>query len=243
MINYFGTKKNLYPLFYYFQSSNWTEDHFVDLFGGGGSVTMDLQGIFPKRTWNDLYKPAYYFFKCLQEDFSKLREIIRNTGIEKARNNLYHFPTEDPWLLAASFYLYSETCFNGNAGSNWDVGISARKSYSISKLRKIRSVIEGVDFLNLNFRDIPNIPGAIYYADPPYDWEDRASKDIRSNSKYPRRRYFHEFSRQDHYDLRDYLSDKNFIVSHYDSDFYDHLYKGCQKIKLNYKEAIWVKRN
>ncbi len=240
MINYFGSKKNLYPLKQYFQSSNWTENSVVDLFGGGGSVTIDLKGIFPKRTWNDLYKPAYYFFTCLQEDYKKLRSIVLDLSIEQARNNLYHIPSDEPWLLAASFYLYSECCFNGNAGSNWDCGLSSRKNYSISKLGEIESNIRDVKFLNLDFRDVPRVPG-IYYVDPPYNWDDRASKDSRSNSRYPRRRYFHEFSESDHYDLREYLEGLKFVVSHFESDFYNRLYSDCQKIKLSEKEFIWVK--
>jgi len=243
MINYFGTKKT-YDLDIPEISKIIQDNHFIDLFGGGGSVTYNK----PKsvsEVWNEIYEPSYQFYKHLQNDFKTLYKRCFELTPIQAQRNLYGNITVDNLTIAASFFVYSETCFNGNAGCNWDVGLSSRKTVNLSKLHKLKRRFNDVEISNLDFRLILlKYPDHLVYADPPYVFDARGSKDNRNrNPKYtmPRRRYKHEFTEQDHIDLRYRLASRKFIVSGYESELYDDLYKDCKKIRLTEKEMLWVK--
>lgn len=233
MVNYFGSKKNiLIPGID--QDGPW-----LDLFGGGGSVTFNNPQV---TIWNDLYEPGVWFFQYLKSDFQTLykkcwdfssmsvyvAEIITN----------YHLHSK--LTVAAAFFVYSEKAFNGNAGCNWDVGLIKSKKVDLRKLAQLRKRFHNVEILNLDFREcLQKHTEEIVYADPPYVFESRKSKDTRSNSDLPRRRYFYEFTRQDHIDLANLLMNRKAIVSGYESDLYADLYKNFKKIRLKGEEIVW----
>lgn len=244
-LKYFGSKYSIFPLIEpHILSEINTPKTFVDVFGGGGGAIAGLSpGLFTLgETWNEIYKPSYSFFKCLQNDFETLESTCRKMTAEEGEYILYSLPHSESssLTLASAFFVYSEASFNGNAGTNWSVGFSKNGSKDLRKLRILRDRFKDVLITCLDFRLTIADKEAFYYADPPYDFDGRGSKDKRSpGSKLPRRQYNHEFKESDHIDLRRLLEGKNAIVSGYESDLYNHLYKDWQKIKITQKEVIW----
>lgn len=232
MLNYFGSKKN-----WKFNINN--DSPWLDLFGGGGSFTFNNPGV---TIWNDLYEPGVWFFQYLKNDFQSLYQKCWEfsshcISIAEIISN-YHL--HEKLTVAAAFFVYSEKAFNGNAGCNWDVGLISTKQVDLRKLHQLRRRFHNVAIMNLDFREcLQKNTEEFVYADPPYVFKSRKSKDTRSNSDLPRRRYFHEFTRQDHIDLAMLLSKRKAIVSGYESELYAELYKDFEKINLKGEEIVW----
>jgi DNA adenine methylase len=238
MVNYFGSKKNI-EIPGIDQDGPW-----LDLFGGGGSVTFNRPYTGHREVWNDLYEPGVWFFQYLKNDFQALYNKCWDfssltISIAEIISN-YHLHSK--LTVAAAFFVYSEKAFNGNAGCNWDVGLMSTKQVDLRKLHQLRRRFHDVEILNLDFRECLEYiddPETIVYADPPYVFESRKSKDTRSDSDLPRRRYFHEFTRQDHIDLANLLIKRKAIVSGLESELYADLYRNFEKIRLGKEEIVW----
>lgn len=262
--NYFGSKftiaDKLEPFFP-------DHIHWVDVFMGSMAVTLNKR---PSKieTVNDLNGDIVNFFRVLRNEPDKLYTQIYMTPVSRQEFN-------ESWVMegcsdlerARRFYVRSRQSFNsmGAQAKNkgWHMAKTSSRSNMSEVVSKWRNGIEKlgpvidriltIQIENKHFRDlIPAIdfPGALFYCDPPYIPESRASKND----------YKHEMTINEHTELAAMLHGikGKCMISGYDgkqsdetdSNLMGKLYRDFRKfefpVKFNnirngaVKECIWM---
>lgn len=186
--NYTGAKYKLLPqLFPLFPNEI---DNFVDLFGGGGEVSLNVKA--NSIVYNDKCKPLVNIFKNLDNDFvNEVKETIARYKLNKwnkdgfleirsvynnlLKDNLNRENAVVLYCLLAHAFNY-QIAFNSKGEYNMPSGAS-RSYFSKSLETKLNKYIDEIgkrnikfysdDFHNLSL-DNQDFKNTFYYCDPPY---------------------------------------------------------------------------
>ena len=254
-IAYFGQKWALYE---------WIKDYLpihserVDLFGGGGALSTLLPPC-DRHVWNDLYKPSVNFFRVLKADPDALIQNINNLldglTLDELKQCCKQFKISDlePEQQAARFYLNSHLSFaqtgtQAHTGWTTDNRKLSQDYLNPTYLWAVAARWRSIQIYNLDFRQmLTQTPATMFvYADPPYVWSCRKSKDSRHpNSDRPCRKYAHELGDADHVELIRLLQGRPVLLS----GFWSELYADCvprdwqivsKRIQSDEIEYLWI---
>ena len=174
------------------------ETKFLDLFGGGGDVTVNVP--YKEVTYNDLNKPLKDFLELtytntLTSIESRLYEVIDTFKLTSENKEGYlelrdYYNATDHYNLTieesvCTFYLLICHSFSNqiryNKSGNFDVPFGKRY-FNPSLRRKLKQFSKQikekeVTFLNKDFRDIDLSDYEVVYCDPPYTGTTAAYQD------------------------------------------------------------------
>lgn len=165
-------------------------DNFVDLFGGGGEVSLNVKA--NSIVYNDKCKPLVNIFKILDNDFvNEVKEIINKYKLDKWNKDgflelrsVYNNSLKDNLNRENAVVLYCllvhafnyQIAFNSKGEYNMSSGAN-RSYFSKSLETKLNKYIDEIgkrnikfyseDFHNLSF-DNQDFKNTFYYCDPPY---------------------------------------------------------------------------
>lgn len=252
--NYYGAKITWLEMLYSHFPLEF--EHIIDLFGGSFSVSLNYPGE-PVRTANEISQKITNFFQVLRDTPEELIRQIELTPYSKAEYDNCREASADPVESARRFYVRHQQSFlsQGTQKNGWriDRKKTCNRGRNVSLWRKseerlflVADIIRNnFQISNLDFREAIkrfDFDKAFFYCDPPYDKESRNSFD----------NYEFEFTEEDHIDLADTLKviKGKAMVSGYNSELYDELYKGWNKVEFPTKkrntgssevtEVIWM---
>ena len=241
--NYFGGKNTWLDELYAHFPAKFT--HLIDLFAGSLSVSLNYNGRAIK-TANEINGQITNFFEVLRSDEAKLIRLLQLTPCsQKEYENCWDYHP-DPLEQARRFYVRVRQSFFGlgaqRKNKSWHMAksqLNAQGGETVSKwnnaVDKLYEVALAIrhDFqvTNLDYQtciDKCDSEQAFFYCDPPY------LKNVRSSYKD----YKFEFSTADHVRLAEKLNKIKGLamISGYESDLYDELYKGWNKATLGIKK-------
>lgn len=258
-VNYFGGKftflDELYALFP-------KHTHYIDLFCGSMVVTLNKAPSL-MDTANDLDGDVFNFFKVLRDSPDELFRVIELTLVSRVEYDMA-FPIFEDNISdierARRFYVRCKMSFQGSGlkqhtGFNACVATSERSlsknvAKYLSSVKKLPDVVERLKTIQIENQDYEYIvnrydrEGTFFYADPPYELRKRNFK----------KWYNKEFENDiDHERLADVLGSikGKAMVSAYESDLYQSIYKDWNFIKLKPKghsmkkgikqqECVWL---
>lgn len=240
--NYFGGKFSLLEGLY-----SWFPDDFtnlIELFGGSLAVSLNYRGRVIK-TACEINGDITNFFQVLRENEAELTRLLLLTPCSELEYNRCWEPSDDRIEQARRFYVRVRQSFFGlgaqRKNKGWHLAkqkvnahggeVVSRWNNAIEKLHEVAEILrQDFQIINDDYRTVlqrMDFPKAFFYIDPPYPPEVRASYND----------YRFEFTRQDHIYLADELHAIKGLamVSSYESDLYDELYKDWNKIKFPVK--------
>ena len=175
---------------------------FVDLFFGGGAVTLWVAERYPdkKLIINDLNSEMMNMLFQMRDNWSEFRdhylrvsEVFLNTVGKEKRSALYYcyrkrYCWNYKWMseaeVAANLLVMMKTNFNGiwknykKFGSRYATCPGTckwtEKQFDIQKVEEFRDVLQRATLFNRSFQDVPIPENSWVYADPPY----RAVSDV-----------------------------------------------------------------
>lgn len=261
--NYFGGKFTWLEYLYKYFPDGFT--HLVDLFAGSMVVSLNYPGNVIK-TANEINSDITNFFEVLRDHEPELIRLLLLTPCSlQEYNNSWNKPeftnyTTDKIERARRFYVRVRQSFFGLGAQRKNKGWHMAKQHTNAKggetvsrwnnaLEKLHEVAEvlrsNFQITNLDFSDCIDkiqFQKCFFYCDPPYVAETRKSFND----------YKFEFSESDHIRLATKLHSTNAMamVSGYESDLYNNLYRDWTKIKFPSKlnnirsglvtEVIWI---
>ena len=208
---------------------------YIEPFGGAASVLLQKRPSLVE-IYNDSDNQVVNFFQVLRERESDLIRAVELTPWSRQEYEKSFLPSEEPLESARRFYVRqwqsisaSESCpgwrnvfrRGQNVTRQWND--SGSNLWAIaSRLKQVQ--IENQDALKLIQRT--DTADTLYYIDPPYVPNTRA--------KNHRKAYRHEFSDEQHEALAKLLNKISgmAVVSGYDCELYDDLYKGWEKVSI-----------
>ena len=180
-----GKSRALSKLFQFIPDlKDYTE--FREPFLGGGSVALEIGKRYPHiEIWvNDLYEPLYNFWKILQSDGQKLRDILvqlkqRHPDPSSAKKlfldakDYLAQPVGNSIDRAVSFYVVNKCSFSGLTESSAFSKQASESNFSmngIEKLPEYSRMIENWKITNLSYeRMLSDDLDSFVYLDPPYE--------------------------------------------------------------------------
>tara|TARA_R110002072_G_scaffold149349_2_gene297196 strand:- start:1395 stop:2243 length:849 start_codon:yes stop_codon:yes gene_type:complete len=265
-----GNKKNIVAFNYLGAKNAWLNylyphfpmhDHFVDVFGGSASVSLNKSKS-KIETFNDINKDVVNFFNVLRDFPKELLAQLALTPYSRAEfQNSWPIYDDDPIIWARKFYTRSRQSFAGlgtqKRGKGWLMAKMSGRSDLPEGVGKWRngweSLIQVADRLSefqIECRDFRKLIPAIdykeafFYLDPPYLLE---SRNCPSGSDYK-----HDLKNNDHIDLADLIKtiEGKAAISGYDSPFMHELYSDWFFVKFPIKrnnirfnpvqECLWM---
>lgn len=240
--NYFGGKFSWLEYIYDWFPDDFT--HLVELFAGSMVVSLNYRGRVIK-TACEINEDITNFFSVLRDHEPELIRLLLLTPCSEQEYIQCWEHSNDKIEQARRFYVRVRQSFFGlgaqRENKGWHMAkqhVNARGGETVSRwnnaIKKLNEVAEILrsDFqiINSDYRSVlPRIdfPKAFFYVDPPYPKQVRASYND----------YRFEFTDQDHIDLAAALhSIKGLaMVSSYESDFYNELYKDWRKVRFPVK--------
>jgi DNA adenine methylase len=207
---------------------------YVELYGGGASVLLRKPRAW-SEIYNDLDSDIVNLFRVIRNNANELREKLYLTPYSREEYRLAFYKTGDPLEKARRTIVRSFMGFGTNAilcdGSNHPGFRGNEKTAGKSPgnlwkdypeaLDAIIDRMRGVIIENKNALDlIPSLDSdkTVFYADPPYLPEVRG----------PGKDYRFEMTEEAHIRLAEILNKTKgaALVSGYDSELYNNLYKG-----------------
>lgn len=154
---------------------------FVDVFGGGGTVTLNRK---PSKldVFNDRHSGITAFYKCIQnrEKLDRLIEILEHLPHSREMHSTFMKEwgdEEDDVMRAAKFYYVVQVSFGGLCRTYG----RAVDPKSASQVQKARSNIKHFDYIHQRFKDVQienldwrmmfkdyDSADTVFYLDPPY---------------------------------------------------------------------------
>lgn len=204
-------------------------EHYVEVFGGGGSLLFAKQPCHGTETFNDIDSGLINFFRVLKDpvQFEVFRRLVSFTlysreEFEQSKTIVDNCKDNIHW--AYHWYIIARMSISGIHGSSWGYSVStahysapaSRYASSIDRLPQICDRLRSVQIENKGFRDlIPRhiAPNTLIYCDPPYLPETRGVNTV----------YKHEMSREDHEGFLVFLLSypQMVILSSYANSLYD----------------------
>lgn len=255
--NYFGGKFTWLEYLYAHFPANF--NHLVDVFAGSMCVSLNYKGNVIK-TANELNNDITNFFEVLRNHENELLRLLTLTPCSKQEyNNCWEYSNNNI-EQARRFYVRVRQSFFGlgaqRKNKGWHMAktqLNAAGGETVSKwnnaLDKLHAVAIEIrkNFQITNFDYLECIKktdhaNAFFYLDPPYPKEVRVSFND----------YKFEFTNSQHIELAHRLHNINgkAMISSYDSELYNQLYKDWQKVLLPCKknnirsgevqEVIWM---
>jgi len=178
--------------------------HFVDVFGGGGAVLLNRARV-RMETYNDIDRRLVNFFRVLRDHPEELVRRLRLTPYSRVEYERSKVESDDLVEDARRFAVAVNQSVMG-AGRGWSVHISrgARAHKPLSWQRyaeNLRTVSKRFLGVQVECRDALDLlrrfdcsPDMLFYCDPPYHPAGRVGK-----------AYEHEMSASDHEDFLDLL--------------------------------------
>ena len=180
-----GKSRALSKLFQFIPDlKDYTE--FREPFLGGGSVAIEIGKRYPHiDIWvNDLYEPLYNFWKVLQSDGQKLRDILiqlkqRHSDPSSAKQlfldakDYLAKPVGNSIDRAVSFYVVNKCSFSGLTESSAFSKQASESNFSVNGIEKLPDyslMIKKWKITNLSYEHMLSDEEETYiYLDPPYE--------------------------------------------------------------------------
>ena len=180
-----GKSRALSKLFQFIPDlKDYTE--FREPFLGGGSVAIEIGKRYPHiDIWvNDLYEPLYNFWKVLQSDGQKLRDILiqlkqRHSDPSSAKQlfldakDYLAKPVGNSIDRAVSFYVVNKCSFSGLTESSAFSKQASESNFSVNGIEKLPEyslMIKKWKITNLSYEQmLSDEEGTYIYLDPPYE--------------------------------------------------------------------------
>ena len=180
-----GKSRALSKLFQFIPDlKDYTE--FREPFLGGGSVAIEIGKRYPHiDIWvNDLYEPLYNFWKVLQSDGQKLRDILiqlkqRHSDPSSAKQlfldakDYLAKPVGNSIDRAVSFYVVNKCSFSGLTESSAFSKQASESNFSVNGIEKLPEyslMIKKWKITNLSYEHmLSDKEGTYIYLDPPYE--------------------------------------------------------------------------
>ena len=180
-----GKSRALSKLFQFIPDlKDYTE--FREPFLGGGSVAIEIGKRYPHiDIWvNDLYEPLYNFWKVLQSDGQKLRDILiqlkqRHSDPSSAKQlfldakDYLAKPVGNSIDRAVSFYVVNKCSFSGLTESSAFSKQASESNFSVNGIEKLPEyslMIKKWKITNLSYEQMLSDKEKTYiYLDPPYE--------------------------------------------------------------------------
>ena len=180
-----GKSRALSKLFQFIPDlKDYTE--FREPFLGGGSVAIEIGKRYPHiDIWvNDLYEPLYNFWKVLQSDGQKLRDILiqlkqRHSDPSSAKQlfldakDYLAKPVGNSIDRAVSFYVVNKCSFSGLTESSAFSKQASESNFSVNGIEKLPEyslMIKKWKITNLSYEQmLSDKEGTYIYLDPPYE--------------------------------------------------------------------------
>jgi len=180
-----GKSRALSKLFQFIPDlKDYTE--FREPFLGGGSVAIEIGKRYPHiDIWvNDLYEPLYNFWKVLQSDGQKLRDILiqlkqRHSDPGSAKQlfldakDYLAKPVGNSIDRAVSFYVVNKCSFSGLTESSAFSKQASESNFSVNGIEKLPEyslMIKKWKITNLSYEHMLSDEEETYiYLDPPYE--------------------------------------------------------------------------
>ena len=180
-----GKSRALSKLFQFIPDlKDYTE--FREPFLGGGSVAIEIGKRYPHiDIWvNDLYEPLYNFWKVLQSDGQKLRDILiqlkqRHSDPSSAKQlfldakDYLAKPVGNSIDRAVSFYVVNKCSFSGLTENSAFSKQASESNFSINGIEKLPEyslMIKKWKITNLSYEHMLSDEEETYiYLDPPYE--------------------------------------------------------------------------
>ena len=180
-----GKSRALSKLFQFIPDlKDYTE--FREPFLGGGSVAIEIGKRYPHiDIWvNDLYEPLYNFWKVLQSDGQKLRDILiqlkqRHSDPSSAKQlfldakDYLAKPVGNSIDRAVSFYVVNKCSFSGLTENSAFSKQASESNFSVNGIEKLPEyslMIKKWKITNLSYEHmLSDEEGTYIYLDPPYE--------------------------------------------------------------------------
>lgn len=174
-MNYAGNKFFMLPTlkhFFYDVRDYYKIDHFYDLFGGGGNVSINVD--FKYVHYNEINTNLVDMFQeIIKQGPDIIPDIVLRDTFYEVRNNKNKYPG---WYTYAIDYIAS---FRGNIagvkrGYTFKSDDDITEEYIRQSKRRKQSAVETALALknciitNKDYRDVEIVDGSIVYMDPPY---------------------------------------------------------------------------
>jgi len=227
------------------------DNHFIDLFVGGGSVLLDVAERYPKHLLyaNDKDYWMYCFWKIVSgedlNNFNKLLILMEAKPTLDLFHELRNLKTEDEVVSAYKAIFFNRTCFSGILSAGPIGGESQSSKYTIDcrynanklqkKILECRKLLVGrTKITNNDFSEYQELiqTNHTLYADPPYF--------VKGSMLYPEK-----MVDEDHEKLSSILLGRqNWVLSYDDCPKINNLYKNCKIIDLAARYCIkGIKKN
>lgn len=248
---YPGAKNKLLPvLMEYIDKTLEGQDHFVDLFVGGGSVLLEVAQKYPKIQLyaNDKNSWISSFWKIVAGgDADKFEELQKLVAVKPTLERFYKLREEPAKTDVEEAYrglFFNRTTFSGISYSGPIGGKEQKSKYTVdcrynskklkAKLILCRELLQGrTTVSNNDFHDCEVFIDGNYpvYLDPPYYVKGDAL-------------YTEKMTNEDHEDLSGFLKDSdNWVLSYDDCSEIRELYKDNTIIDLSARYCINGKKN
>lgn len=257
--NYFGGKYTWVDHIYENLPDESLFTHFVDLFAGSMSVSLNYDGRVIK-TANEINADITNFFEVLRDNEVELIRLLELTPCSLLEYNNCWDKSENKIEQARRFYVRIRQSFFGLGAQRKNKGWHMAKTHvnaqggetvskwknAVPKLHDVAAIIRSnFQIMNLDFEECINKidnPKAFFYADPPYSKQSRKSYND----------YKFEFTTEDHARLSNKLHNIQGLamISGYDCELMNDLYSDWRKVKFPVKknnlrsglvqEVIWM---
>lgn len=214
---------------------------YVEPFGGAFSVGL-VKLPAAREIYNDCDANPVNFFRQLQLRPGELIGAIAQAPKTIEDFNGYRQGSFDLLEQARNYYLYCQLSWMGGGG-RWNSGTTPARvercsrgsdEHLIDVARRIQDleILEGSASGTFAY----DSPSTLFYLDPPYPFEARASKDSRHqdhSKSQPRRQYRYEMTNEDHVQLSHQVKQlKGFVVvSGYDCPLYRDIFGDWVSLK------------
>lgn len=236
-------------------------DCYVDLYGGSGSVLLQLPTRHYLEIYNDLDGEIVNFFEILRKCPEELVRQIELTPYSKVEWQKSFEFDPDPLERARRFYIRASMNIAGPT-AQWKSGWRRQKVITKQAGKKrmtpapitfmrtdhlyaVANRFRGVQIESdtaLNIISRYDSPETLFYADPTYPPETRG--------RWKKTAYKYEMTEKDHRELAEALRGIRgmAVISCYRCDLYDELYEGWQRFDKKARvngpgsriESIWV---
>ena len=210
-------------------------NHFVDVFGGGGSVILNVDPGYRGKTYNDIDKELVNFFIQLRNNGDALLEKLNLTLYSREEFRIACQPCFDNLERARRFYVRIQQGFSSIPNRPyWARDARTVKKKAViwnNKIETLPNIINMLKQIQIENRDaLQIIPeyGSVnnfLYCDPPYVHSARKQMD----------KYVYEMTDKQHIELGRILNTikGRAMVSGYKNIVYDQVFKDWIRIDFN----------